>query len=298
MESVRDSFRLAKGSPSLPERVAEKINAILQGYACFGDRPATGKGRRFAKRHQVGAQRGNATPPPRARAHPASSEPPSSDRIVRASLNKLTGSNYTSISRRVIFIASSDNVAFIIRTGLEKAYLEPNHSPLYVRLFKDVLDSVDSSTRAVALAVFVSELPTDVAMMAEVLLPTTDPVNRYDEFCATCKIRRRIVGRSATFCGLLQVPSIADHLGATPADVYHTHERVLRTLLVHTGGDLDSHGAIEVILESIGAIICRHSNSLISFRAVIKEIPVDSFPTSKCRFKVLDILGKKQRSPM
>jgi hypothetical protein len=299
MDSARYSFGIAKGSPCLPDRVSEKLDSIMQGHTCFCDRPANGGkgGKRNAhKRHQQSHRRHQH--PPATSGNQKTREPPSGERAIRAALNKLAGSNYVSISRRVIFIATRENVAFVVQNGLEKAYMEPEHSALYIRLFKDVLDSVDSAARDAALAVFLSELPSESALLAEVLLPNTDPVNRYDEFCATCKIRRRIVGRGATFCGLLQVAPIAEHVRATPSDVYFTYERVMRKLLDSSPEDnvgLDSCGAIEVMLESIAAVLSRNNASIASFRAAIRDHPVDSFPTAKCRFKVMDIIAIKKR---
>lgn len=298
MESAKNSFVIAKGSPCLPDRVAEKLDSIIQGHTCFCDRLShAGKGgRRVAnKRHQSNRRHQHA---PSTSGNHRTREPPSSERAIRAALNKLAGPNYVSISRRVIFIATCENVAFVVRNGLEKAYMEPEHSSLYIRLFKDVIDSVDSAAREVALAVFLSELPNENSLMVEVLLPNTDPVNRYDEFCATCKVRRRIVGRGATFCGLLQIAPIAEYVRATPSDVYLTYERVMRRLLdagPEENKGLDSCGAIEVMLESIDAILPRTHASVASFRAAIRDHPVESFPTAKCRFKVMDIMLIKKR---
>lgn len=293
------AFRLARASPSLPAKAVEKLDAILKSHACFD--PESVRGRRAGgdrRRHggqrrpqHVNAQRSVVIATTRTAEQ-------SSERSIRSALNKLTRANYTVITRRVVFITCSENVLFMIRTGLEKAYLEPNHSSLYVGLFRDVLESADAPTRAGAMSVFLEQLPTEIVLLSEVLLPNTDPVSNYDEFCATCKVRRRIVGRTATFCGLLTVASISDHLGATPADVYATHENVMRTILARREDmckDLDSSGAIEVMLESLNAAICTQSSLLGSFRAAIKDIPIDSFPTAKCRFKVMDILQAKHR---
>lgn len=229
----------------------------------------------------------------------------SSERSIRSDLNKLAAGNYGNISRRLRFIADIENLTFTFRTALEKAYLEPEHNVLYINLFADLLESLGSEAREAAIDIVRTELPNDIVIKQEALQPYTDPAKNYDDFCETCRIKRRIVGRSSTFASLLDINLISKTLDATPRDIYDAHERVMREIISDSGSSsgsdtvsrdgsdsIDRTGAVEIMIDSLGSVIGKHSELRRTFRSSIDEIDIHSFPSPKCRFKIMDILGR------
>ena len=220
-----------------------------------------------------------------------------SERSIRGDLNKLAPGNYQNIARRLRFASDIDNLTFIFRTALEKAYLEPEHGALYINLFADLLESLGAEAREIAVGIVRGEMPTEDVIMREALGPRTDPAKDYDRFCEACRVKRRIVGRSATFAGLLDVAPISRSLEATPRDVYDRHERVMRDIIGEgldedPDIDIDRTGAVEIMIDSLGTVVRRRSDLRRAFRASIDELDIRTFPSSKCRFKIMDILGR------
>ena len=220
----------------------------------------------------------------------------SSERSIRSDLNKLSPSNYGNISRRLRFTADVDNLTFTFRTALEKAYLEPEHNALYVNLFADLLESLSKEARDLAIGIVRGEIPTDAVIKTEALRPASDPVKDYDDFCETCRVKRRIVGRSSTFASLLDIAAVSRSVEATPRDVYDSHERVMRDIIdgkeEDPAGAVDRTGAVEIMLDSLGTVIGKHKHLRRAFRSSIDEMDIRSFPSPKCRFKIMDILGR------
>ncbi len=291
MEAELLAFRGWSSAPVLDPRVAQRLEQILGSHPCFDDRHAMAK-RRCHKRGGRLQRHVAGTPHIRSgRSTPAVS----SERTIRSDLNKLAPANYASIARRLRFVASVDNLAFTFRTALEKAYIEPEHNILYINLFADILESLASEARIVAINVVRNELPTVGVIRSEALRPMTDPAKNYDAFCDACRIKRRLVGRSSTFASLLELPALSS-IDATPLDVYQSHERVLRDLIsdaeIAADSEIDSIGAVEIMIDSLAGVISRRNNLRRNFKEYIDEITLDAFPSRKCRFKIMDILGK------
>lgn len=306
MEADLIVFRSASNAPVMDPRVAERLDAILAGHACFSaERQAHPKRRNHHKRggrqgprgfhggqlSGAGFMRGVRSMPTIITGGGTSSE-----RTIRSDLNKLAPGNYGSVARRLRLIADIDNLTFTFRTALEKAYLEPEHNSLYINLFMDILESLGAEAREVAIDIVRGDLPTDIVIRTEALRPVTDPAKNYDEFCDACRIKRRIVGRSSTFASLLGIPSVSGALSATPLDVFCAHERVMKDLVSDADAaadpGVDATGAVEIMLESLGSVIGKHNSLRDNFRTSIDEMTLASFPSPKCRFKIMDILGR------
>eukprot|EP00873_Tetraselmis_striata_P033974 jgi/Tetstr1/454238/TSEL_041157.t1 len=308
-------FRNASTHPVMEPRVAERLDTILAHHACFSAHPRGAHGQK--KRHGGGGNRrggrnhhpnqhqhhggpgagGGALRAVRSMSSFVSSAGTASERAIRSDLNKLAPGNYHSVARRLRFIADIDNLTFTFRTALEKAYLEPEHNRVYVNLFGDILDSLGAGERQVAIDIVQIELPTDAVVRVDALRPLTDPAKNYDAFCDAIRIKRRLVGRSSLFASLLGIGAVSRSVCATPADLYHTHERVMRELVAAppasgAQAELDGVGAVEVMLESLGTVIRKHPALRRDFTTSIDEISLDVFPSAKCRFKIMDILGR------
>lgn len=306
MEADLLVFRNASNTPVLEPRVAERLDEILAKHACFSDRhPSKKRGHhRRSGRHGHGHglnrsyQSSGSSHIRTIRSMPTliTCGGTASERTIRSDLNKLAPGNYGSVARRLRFIADIDNLAFTFRTALEKAYLEPEHNLLYINLFADILESLGAEAREVAIDIVRGDLPTDVIIRTEALRPMTDPAKNYDEFCDACRIKRRIVGRSSTFASLLDIPAVSGALQATPLDVFCTHERVMRDLVADTdvasNPEVDATGAVEIMLDSLGSVIGKHNSLRENFRSSINDLSMDAFPSPKCRFKIMDILGR------
>lgn len=291
------SFRSAATLPVLCARVAARLDEIFRAHACFSDRHHPSRRKQHKRGPKSRYHRGQAGPSLSGRLSRSApvllNSGTESERKIRSDLNKLADSNYASISMRLKFVADADNLSFTFRTALEKAYLEPEHNSLYVNLFRDLLGAAAGDAREAALDIFRSEIPTEAVIASEALRPPTDPVADYDAFCESCRLKRRMVGRSATFASLLGFDHLAASLQTTPLDVYSSHERVLVGIVGGTGYDgagMDVSGAVEIVLDSLGTVVGRHRGILPRFREVVDEIGMGSFPSARCRFKVMDII--------
>lgn len=217
----------------------------------------------------------------------------STERAIRSDLNKLAVSNYDLILRRLRFVSDCD-IKFTVTSALEKSYLDPSHNTLYVRLFSDLFDTLNADTREQAVGIVKEQMPSVEVLRQEVMVPRTDPVRDYDKFCNICKMKRRVIGRCSTFANLLGSPLISESIHASPDDVYESHEIVLKDIIKSSGNvgdDTDFEGAVEIMLDSI-ATVTQTSNRIIGrFRDVVEDIGVDSFPSNRSRFKIMDILG-------
>lgn len=299
METDLLVFRNASNTPVLDSRVAERLDEILARCSCFTDRPPKkrGQGKRCGRygqsnrvRHlQASSNRACPMPPLMIGGTP-------SERTIRSDLNKLAPGNYSSVARRLRLIADLDNLSFTFRTALDKAYLEPEHNLMYINLFSDILESLGGEARGVAIEIFKGDLPTHAVIRTEALRPVTDPAKNYDDFCDACRIKRRIVGRSSTFASLLDIPTVSGALEATPLDVFSIHDRVMRDLVsdtqVASDPRVDATGAVEIMLDSLESVIGKHKSLRENFRTSIDEVSIEAFPSPRCRFKIMDILGR------
>ncbi|AUF82313.1 hypothetical protein TetV_221 [Tetraselmis virus 1] len=220
------------------------------------------------------------------------------ERSIRSDLNKITETNYTSIVRRFRFVDSPEDIVFAFKTALEKSYLEPQHNVLYVRLFGDMFHFMSTDCKSTATSIVNDQIPTSSSILEEALQPKTDPAQDYGQFCEICKIKRRIIGRSQVFAGMLRNDILSQYIDTTPIDIFNAHESAIKKIVIdycedeHKSKEIDTVSGVEVILESMEAFLEKHSSFHPKFRNTIDLMGgVDRFPSNKCKFKILDILG-------
>nr|WRJ69805.1 hypothetical protein TetV2_00356 [Oceanusvirus sp.] len=305
------SFVDAAERSSVSEKIAEKIASMISVHPCFSENRSAnrsshhGGGRKAhnGKRQYRGGRRdyhgggsgGHSSMRPSRSMPLMLANGTDKERSIRSDLNKITITNYDCIFNRIRFVDDVDNLIFTFKVALEKSYLEPHHNVLYVRLFRDIFRSLACETREAAFGIFKTHVPTRESLIAEALRPTSDPATDYIGFCETAKAKRRIVGRCQTFSGLLDVGAISEHIGFSPLDLYMEHESAMRDILegrFETAGDPDVVSGTEVMLESLGVMIDRHNFLQHNFKNALNVMGGTScFPSNRCRFKVMDILG-------
>jgi hypothetical protein len=291
---------------TVSQKIAEIISEMISGHACFSNndnrasRPHGGErrshqGKRMHRGGQSKRDYHSNGPYGTRNLSVMLTNGTDKERSIRSDLNKITIANYDCIYRRMCFVDDVANLIFTFKAALEKSYLEPNHNMLYVRLFGDIFRSLTAETRKAALGILRTHLPTRESLVAEALRPPSDPATDYIAFCETAKVKRRIVGRCETFSGLLDVGAISDHLDFTPLDLYNEHESAMCDIIqgrFEAAGEPDVVAGTEVMLESLGVMIQKHGFLHRNFRDALDTMGGAScFPSNRCRFKVMDILG-------
>lgn len=290
MEASVVAFRNAQASPNIVDRVRNKISGILASCACFSKTPSQYR-KRPGRRPPGGKQRPTHDDRIRTSAIDGGSY---TERCIRSDMNKLSAANYNVISRRIRLSLETGNLTFLLTTALEKSYCDPDNR-VYIRLFCEAFQTLAGELRSTAVDVALHHFPTEIKIREESLQPIADPSSDYDGFCNSCRVKRRIVGRSSTFAGILDIPVMSRALDVTHRDLYMSHEGVMRDI-IQNGRDispgLDTVGAVEVVVDSIGAMLANRSALISDFRSSVDKMRIESFPSMRCRFKVMDILGR------
>lgn len=312
----RDEFLSAP--PEIAPRVAQIIEEI-RANRCFAEKcvpydpkyaqrsyekgrgaKAGGGGVKAKRHHAHGHMHGHAHHTG-AGAHACSFEPrrpptvlggdlPRDKRCITDNINKLTLSNYATIAQRMQFVIDDKNLVYGVSEILDKAYEQFNRCNLYVNLILDIYEGLGATQQAVMKDLLREKMSESLDEADG--FPHVDPVQDYDGFCRVVKSKTRAVGRCGTFSKMLQkVQSFFKH---SPEDYYDHHERqVLKYVKSGAADDaVDVASSVENLLDRIEVIIKHYAAMRNKFRLVLSEIGPKDLPSNKCRFKVLDIIGK------
>jgi hypothetical protein len=135
---------------------------------------------------------------------PPSKRPPSYERELQSTLNKLTRHNYTKLARAIMSFRNDANLDHLVSSLLEKCYTQTCFLDLFVGLICDLYETADTGTRARingALALFVTSfIGSENLTTFRIRNHTTD----YDGFCDDMLMRTKIVGKHRTILALVK----------------------------------------------------------------------------------------------
>ena len=291
-----EEFYSANARASIPAKSAEVISEMLASCPCFNGaaRPVKNFGRRnyrksYRNKHHSHSLRTSRSVPLMFQ------NGTDKERLIRSDLNKITLTNYDNIFKRMRFLDEAENIQFVLNNALEKSFNEPEHDMLYIRLIGDMFRHVDQESVKVAFNVVNDNIPTIDILIGEAMQPKRDPAKDYGGFCEVCKIKRRMIGRSRTYAGLIINRDISGFIDITPLELYETHEAAMKKIVdsceSEDDEDIDTGSGAETILESMQVLISKHDSLVDRFRVAMDDIGMERFPTNKCKFKILDILN-------
>ena len=296
--SREDFFR---ATPSVPSRVSAAIHEILKNR-CFDEKTLIYDPRHASRPHDKGRyarggvakhKRGYGGPP-----HPAPEQRPQltiargiprERRCINENINKITQANYATVSKRMKLVLDDETLKYGIGEILDKAYEQFDRCNLYVDLILDICGALTQEQRS-AVQQFLKEQLED-SLQDHQGYPHVDPKKDYDGFCRVLKTKTRAVGRCGTFSKMLK--RVQGLFGYTPDEYYEHHEKlVFRYVRDDLGVEVDVAASVENLLECLHVIVKHYTGMRSKFRRAVECVPVEDFPSKKCRFKVLDILGR------
>ena len=295
----RDTF--LRAPPDLPERVRAVIEEIRMNR-CFIDRGVVFDPKYSARaydrgRHapKVGAAKGRRPnlrdAGPVRRPTVIGGDVSRDRRCITENINKITRANYGTVAKRMKIVIDDDNLRYGVSEILDKAYEQFDRCSLYVDLILDICESLGPQQKAVLQAFLREKL--DESLEEDPVYPHVDPKGDYDGFCRVVKTKTRAVGRCGAFSKMLK--RVQGFFGHTPEEYYDHHERLVLRYVnddADVDVDVDVAASVENLLDCLEVIV-KHYNAMRSkFRRAVSGVPAADFPSNKCRFKVLDILGK------
>jgi hypothetical protein len=214
---------------------------------------------------------------------------PRERRCINENINKITQSNYATVSKRMKLVLDDETLKYGVGEILDKAYEQFDRCNLYVDLILDICASLTPAQRT-AVQEFLRE-QLEESLEDHQAYPHVDPKRDYDGFCRVVKSKSRAVGRCGTFSKMLK--RVQGFFGYTPDEYYEHHEKlVFRYVRDEFDIEVDVAASVETLLECLQVIVKHYAGMRSKFRRAVGGVPVDSFPSNKCKFKVLDILGK------
>ena len=299
----RETF--LRAPPDLPERVRGVIDEIRKNR-CFIDRGLVFDPKYSARSHDrsrhaprggfpaaKGRRPNHRDAGPVRRPTVIGGDVSRDRRCITENINKITRANYGTVSRRMIIVLDDDNLRYGVSEILDKAYEQFDRCSLYVDLILDICKSLGPQQKEVLQAFLRAKL--DESLEEDPVYPHVDPKGDYDGFCRVVKTKTRAVGRCGAFSKMLQ--KVQGFFGHTPEEYYDHHERLVFRYVnedagAGAGADVDVAASVETLLDCLQVIV-KHYNAMKSkFRMAVSRVPAADFPSNKCRFKVLDILGK------
>ena len=295
----RETF--LRAPPDLPERVRDIIDDIRRNR-CFIDRGLVFDPKYSARAYDRGrhASRGSLPAKGRRASHDLGpvrrptvigGDVSRDRRCITENINKITRANYGTVSKRMKIVIDDDNLRYGVSEILDKAYEQFDRCSLYVDLILDICESLGPKQKEVLQAFLREKL--DESLEDEGTYPHVDPKGDYDGFCRVVKTKTRAVGRCGAFSKMLQ--RVQGFFGYTPEEYYDHHEKLVFRYVNDDVGvdvDVDVAASVETLLDCLQVIVKHYNAMRNKFRRALSGVPATDFPSNKCRFKVLDILGK------
>ena len=293
-ETVRiDRATFIAAPPDLPHKVRDVIEEIRKNR-CFIDKGLVFDPKYSARAYDrvrpkaLKSRRSHQRDPPPRRPNVFAPDVSRTQRAIIENINKVTRANYGTVSKRMKIVLDDENLRYGVSEILDKAYEQFDRCSLYVDLILDICESLSPQQKAV-LQDFLRDKLSE-SLQDNATYPRVDPKGDYDGFCSVVKTKTRAIGRCGAFSKLLQ--RVQGFFGYTPEEYYDHHERlVFRYVNEELDVDVDVAASVETLLDCLQVIVEHYNTMREKFRAAVSGFPGD-FPSNKCRFKVLDILGK------
>lgn len=303
-ETIRiDREAFLRAPPVICDRVRETIDEIRKNR-CFADKGVVYDPKYAARAHDRGRYaRGGVGKHKRGyngcAQLPLAPRPalniganiPRERRCINESINKITKANYATVSKRMKLVLDDETLQYGVGEILDKAYEQFDRCNLYVDLILDICASLTPAQRSTVQDFLREQL--EESLQDNQAYPHVDPKKDYDGFCRVLKTKTRAVGRCGTFSKMLK--RVQGFFGYTPDEYYDHHEKlVFRYVQDECECDIevDVAASVETLLDCLQVIVKHYTAMRSKFRRAVGGVPADSFPSNKCRFKVLDILGK------
>lgn len=289
----RETF--LRAPPDLSDRVRDVIEEIRKNR-CFIDKGLVFDPKYSSRSYDRGRHSNKGVKPKRSYGRDAPQRPSiiggdvSKDkRCINENINKITTSNYRTVSKRMKLVLDDENLRYGVSEILDKAYEQFDRCNLYVDLILDICESLTPQQKGVLQAFLREKL--DESLEDKGAYPHVDPASDYDGFCRVVKTKTRAVGRCGAFSKMLQ--RVQSFFGYSPEEYYDHHEKlVFRYVNEEMGVDVDVAASVETLLDCLQVIVKHYNNMRAKFRRAVSGLSAEDFPSNKCRFKVLDILGK------
>lgn len=210
-------------------------------------------------------------------------------RSINDIMNKMTTSNYSTLSRTMKIIMTDENILFAMEKILESSYIQTERCAVYVRLVTDICNSLSEAQMRTVKTYLRMQL--QKSMDEPVTIPFVDPVKDYTVFCSVTKQKARSVGRCNAFCKFLR--GFQRDLQKTPEQYFDHHTELVFQMVKQKdiGEDIDVAASIEMLLDCILIMVNHYEHLRTSFQTSLKSHDMSDFPSSRCKFKVMDILG-------
>lgn len=292
----KEDFHRAKGV------ISPRVQQILQEIrknACFQQKEIPFNPKLFSTKHHDryrNQSKGNhrhhvrrSQPVEKPRTLMIGRDIPQDKRCINDNINKVTNSNYGVVSKRLKIVLDDNNLEYGISEILDKSYYQVDRSELYVELIIDIVNALNPAQRVLVQELLQRKL--SESLDDETVYPHVDPVGDYENFCKIVKKKAKAVGRCNTFSRMMK--RITKFFKYTPEDYYDHHENLM---LKYVDNDrqveVDIAASIETVLDCLKVIIDHYSSLRNKFQESLCSMKMEDFPSNKCRFKVLDILGR------
>jgi len=209
-------------------------------------------------------------------------------RMVMASLNKLSKSNFKKIRASILEHLEKSEVtdAEVCNEILKKCRMDSSYTTLLVDLLSSIVSKKDEMIAHVAerIRAFQSELWLDICAAAEESL-TVSPETNYDRFCTLTKQRIHLMNAYRSHICIVktvvQLRDLSDDIYANTLDMFDKATR-------H-----NSMYAIEAALDCIGHLwdVCKAPQKD-ALRLTMRQALEGGVWTPKTRYKCMDVLDK------